>query len=170
MRSDRVKPSRRTMFCGVLLAWNLIGTLLIYPHFLSYFNELAGGPKHGHNILADSNIDWGQDLKALAEYRQAHPEGELYLSYFGTASPQYYGINAEMLPGFTLPLSQKARDKQFVRFNQIPAGSLVAVSISSLNEYMRIYDLPGTNEFLQRLQKMEPIARIGYSINVYRWE
>ncbi len=165
------KPSREAIFCGVLLAWNLIGTLLIYPHFLSYFNEIAGGPKHGYNILADSNIDWGQDLKALGEYRRAHPEGELYLSYFGTAVPQYYGINAEMLPGFSLPLSQKARDKQFIRFSQIPSGSLVAISVSNLTGlYLRIYRLPGTEEFLQRLQKMEPIARIGYSINIYRLE
>lgn len=165
------QPRRLTIFCGVLLAWHLIGTLVIYPHFLSYFNELVGGPKHGYTILADSNIDWGQDLKALAEYRRAHPEGTLYLSYFGTASPQYYGLEAEMLPGFSLPLSPQARNRQFVRFNQIPSGSLVAISVTNLTGlYLRMYNLPGTQEFLQRLQKMEPLARIGYSINIYRLE
>ncbi|MFN7927885.1 MAG: hypothetical protein U0Y68_08045 [Blastocatellia bacterium] len=151
--------------------WYALSAVLIYPHFLSYFNELAGGPQHGYTILADSNIDWGQDLKALAEYRRAHPEGTLYLSYFGTALPQYYGLEAEMLPGFSLPWTTQARNRQFVPFRQIPAGSLVAISVSNLaGLYPRIYGLPGTDEFLQRLQKMEPVARIGYSINVYRLE
>jgi len=33
---------------------------------LSYFNEIGGGPANGWLYLADSNIDWGQDLDALA--------------------------------------------------------------------------------------------------------
>lgn len=32
---------------------------------LSYFNEIGGGPANGWLYLADSNIDWGQDLDAL---------------------------------------------------------------------------------------------------------
>ncbi len=163
------KPSGRTIFCGLLVAWNLVATLLIYPHFLSYFNEMAGGPKRGYELLTDSNIDWGQDLKALAAYRQSHPEGELYLSYFGTASPQYYGLKAEMLPGFTMPLSLQAREGKFIPFNQIPSGAMVAISVTNLTgPYIYTARVPGTEEFLRRLQKLEPIARIGYSINLYR--
>ena len=37
----------------------------IFPHYLAYFNELAGGPLNGWRSLADSNIDWGQDLPGL---------------------------------------------------------------------------------------------------------
>jgi hypothetical protein len=33
---------------------------------LSYFNEVGGGPRWGWLYLADSNLDWGQDLNALA--------------------------------------------------------------------------------------------------------
>lgn len=164
------QPSRLTIGCGVLLAWQVVGTGLIYPHFLSYFNELAGGAKHGYTILTDSNVDWGQDLKALAEYRRAHPEGTLYLSYFGTASPQYYGVEAELLPSF-LQFSAQGRTPQFARFNQLPAGALVAISVSNLTgPYLRVLGFPGTEEFLQRLNKLEPVARIGYSIHLYRLE
>ena len=38
---------------------------IIFPHYLAYFNELAGGPLNGWRSLADSNIDWGQDLPGL---------------------------------------------------------------------------------------------------------
>src|SRR5262249_2450915 len=30
--------------CGLLLGWYAVGTLLVYPNFLTYFNEVAGGP------------------------------------------------------------------------------------------------------------------------------
>jgi len=46
----------------------------VYPHSLSYFNELAGGPKNGHAHLIDNNIDWGQDLFALRDWLDAHPD------------------------------------------------------------------------------------------------
>lgn len=158
-----------TILSLVLLSWSLLGTLLQYPHFLSYFNEIAGGSKNGYLYLIDSNIDWGQDLKELAKYRKEHPEGELYLSYFGTASPQYYGIKAEMLPGFTLPLTQKMLEGTFIPFEQIPAGSVVAISVSNLTgPYMWMAHIKGTDKFLQHLQRLEPFARIGYSINLYR--
>jgi len=35
----------------------------VAPHYLAYFNELAGGPANGFKELADSNLDWGQDLR-----------------------------------------------------------------------------------------------------------
>jgi len=40
-------------------------TALVYPHYLAFFNQSIGGPHNGYKWLADSNIDWGQDLKLL---------------------------------------------------------------------------------------------------------
>lgn len=50
-----------------LLLWHAMEALGAYPHYFSYFNELIGGPDRGYLYLRDSNIDWGQDLKGLAE-------------------------------------------------------------------------------------------------------
>ena len=36
--------------------------------------------------------DWGQDLKGLKRWMDARGVREINLSYFGTASPEYYGI------------------------------------------------------------------------------
>jgi Dolichyl-phosphate-mannose-protein mannosyltransferase len=41
-------------------------SLASHPRYLSYFNELGGGPKLGWLYLADSNVDWGQDFDAMA--------------------------------------------------------------------------------------------------------
>lgn len=59
-----------------------ISTLAQGPHFLAYFNVLAGGPLSGHRFLADSNVDWGQDLKRLEHYARVHPDERLRLFRF----------------------------------------------------------------------------------------
>jgi hypothetical protein len=89
----------------VLLLWHAAESLVIRPHYLAYFNQLAGGPAEGYKHLADSSLDWGQDLPALKEWLdreglQAPGASPVYLSYFGTARPEYYGIQATLLPGF----------------------------------------------------------------------
>ncbi|MGE3243248.1 MAG: ArnT family glycosyltransferase [Pirellulales bacterium] len=86
----------------VAIAWLAGESLAIYPHYLAYFNELAGGPRHGYRRLVDSSLDWGQDLPGLKRWideRRAEGRDEpIYLSYFGTGSPQAYGVDAILLP------------------------------------------------------------------------
>jgi hypothetical protein len=45
--------------------WFVGASVSCHPRYLSYFNELGGGPKAGWLYLADSNVDWGQDLDEL---------------------------------------------------------------------------------------------------------
>jgi hypothetical protein len=88
-----------------LLAWHIAESAAIRPNYLAYFNQLAGGPSQGYRHLADSSLDWGQDLPALKEWLdreglQQPGARTVYLSYFGTARPEYYGIKAVPLAGF----------------------------------------------------------------------
>ena len=91
----------------VLLIMQMVVIVRIHPHYLAYFNELAGGPGKGYLRLTDSNVDWGQDLPSLARWLKAHTdftnEGELYLAYFGFDRPQRWGIRAQALPGLSNP-------------------------------------------------------------------
>lgn len=65
----------------------------IHPHELTYFNAAAGGPIGGRRILADSNLDWSQGLRALARLQNARPElRDLTLYYFGDTAPAHYGV------------------------------------------------------------------------------
>jgi 4-amino-4-deoxy-L-arabinose transferase-like glycosyltransferase len=87
-----------------LLGWHVAESIAIRPSYLAYFNQLAGGPSQGYLHLADSSLDWGQDLPALKQWLDRaglQPGGgNVYLSYFGTARPEYYGIQATPLAGF----------------------------------------------------------------------
>lgn len=61
-------------FVLALALWACGRSLRHYPHSLSYFNEVAGGPENGHAHLVDSNIDWGQDLFFFKKWLDEHPE------------------------------------------------------------------------------------------------
>ncbi len=55
----------------------VLATALDYPFFLASFNVLGGGPRGGHRILSDSNVDWGQDLDHLADTQRHLGAGRL---------------------------------------------------------------------------------------------
>jgi hypothetical protein len=48
----------------LLFVWYGASSLWSHPDYLPYFNELAGS--HPENIVVDSDLDWGQDMKRLA--------------------------------------------------------------------------------------------------------
>lgn len=79
-------------------------SLAVWPHYLAFFNSLAGGPANGYKHLVDSSLDWGQDLPGLAGYLEARrldvrQDAPVYLSYFGTADPRHHHIRAIQLYG-----------------------------------------------------------------------
>ncbi|MBL9214675.1 MAG: glycosyltransferase family 39 protein [Opitutaceae bacterium] len=92
-----------------LLGLHALTAARIYPHYLAYFNPLAGGPAQGYRHLVDSSLDWGQDLPGLQRWLAAHrqPGERLHLSYFGGSEPDFYGIEAVRLP--MLPTFGRAR-------------------------------------------------------------
>jgi hypothetical protein len=51
----------------LLLFWAAFGSIRLWPHQEAFFNELAGGPENGSELLVDANIDWGQDLIFLRQ-------------------------------------------------------------------------------------------------------
>src|SRR3989344_4867806 len=80
----------RTLTVGALFIWYIFGTLWNFPHFLSYFNELAGGPYGGWRYATASNLDWGQDLKRLADFVEEKQIPSIAVDFFGGGSPRYY--------------------------------------------------------------------------------
>ncbi len=90
MASVATVSSRLPLRALVALAfvWNALAVARIHPHYLAYFNELAGGATQGHRYLIDSNIDWGQDLYELAEWLEQNRPGQpVGLAYFGNVDP-----------------------------------------------------------------------------------
>jgi hypothetical protein len=99
----------------VLCAWMIVAAAGIYPDHLSYFNESAcllddpakigwdGGSRCGTAWLGDSNVDWGQGLKQLKSWLDAHAANRpIYLACFVCMPLEDYGIHAS-LPDLAQP-------------------------------------------------------------------
>jgi hypothetical protein len=97
MFSSRIIPFTNKVWhrlaAGMLVIWLIVINLSAWPHYLSYFNEIVGGSDKGWKYLRDSNIDWGQDLPALANYLREHKIDKIVLEYSGQADPLEYHIS-----------------------------------------------------------------------------
>jgi hypothetical protein len=150
--------TRRTALAVVALlaGWSVVGVLRVHPHYLAYVNELGGGPSNGYRLLADSSLDWGQDLKTLRAYADRHGLRDLKLSYFGSADPRYYGFT-QILPGSRLfPEGTVAT---------VQPGDVVAVSATNLQG---LYVTPQVEGLMDALRARRPDDEVGYSILIYR--
>ena len=143
----------------LLTGWLALATLWLAPHFLAYFNLLAGGPNNGWRALVDSNLDWGQDLAGLAAWQQANDPAPLWLSYFGEARPGYYGLNYNGLDSYP-PRLMNPNARPF--YPAGPAPGRYAISATNLQGVL-FQDHDQFAWFRDR----QPFAKIGYSIFLY---
>jgi len=139
----------------VLAAGYAASALTVWPHHLSYFNWVAGGPANGYRLLVDSNIDWGQDLISLRRYIADHDIPRVKIAYFGPlVDPDMYGVSHEHLPDG-------------------PTTGTIAISVSLLQGlpqiaiYRRDSVFTRPTRSFEWLKAFEPIGRAGYSILIF---
>jgi len=133
---------------GTLTAWLIAGTVINYPGYISYFNELTYGTEK-HDILVDSSLDWGQDMKRLQKYLEDNNISLIKVDYFGGSVPEYY-----------IPGARKWRS------GYGPTTGYLAVSAT----FFQFSKMAGANEgkwSYEWLEDYEPRAIIGNSILLY---
>ncbi len=163
VRSDEgrlyAKRGSRRFLRGALvfaLALLLVEHVLIWPHYLAYFNAFVGGPTNGFRVLRDSNLDWGQDLPALAAWMRDNNTDELDLAYCGHDDPQRFGIR------YTLPA--RGSDNRFIA---------ISANYITGNKYPLRYSSTPVNKSdpmwaeIGKYRDRKPVAMPGYSIFVY---
>lgn len=117
---------------------------LAFPHYLAYQNTLAGPGETDYQRLVDSDLDWGQDLPALAKVMKGLGNPRIHLRYFGTDDPRRFGLEFETLSGCD------------------PVKGYVAISATDL-QGVYLED-PRCFEWLRDLR---PVARAGRSIFIF---
>lgn len=149
----------RSRFAQAGVAAALVLTLFLslwtHPHYLAYFNQLAGGPDNGWKILADSNIDWGQDLQSLSDYLDQNDIALPNISWFGTATLEAYGIQ-----GATIPVKENTLYDSF--YPDWPSPGTYIISVTQL---LGVY-LDNPDRF-HWFQEREPQDKVGYSMFIY---
>ncbi len=73
------KPALLTCIAGLALTLGFA-----WPSTISYFNAFAGGTSNGHNVLQNSNLDWGQDAWRLGDFIAAEKFTEYSVELFGS--------------------------------------------------------------------------------------
>lgn len=140
---------------SILMIWFVFGTLVSFPYFLSFYNELAGGTKNGYKIAADSNYDWGQDLLRLRDFAEKNGIEKIAIDYFGGGNPQYY-FGEKYVPWQSSKGPTHGWFAISATFRQGTFGKTAP----------GFYRAP-EDSYLW-LQQYEPVARAGTSIFVYK--
>jgi 4-amino-4-deoxy-L-arabinose transferase-like glycosyltransferase len=155
-RAVDLKQWRLAAIVIASLGWSMADSMSVYPHSLSYFNELAGGPKGGHWHLHNSNIDWGQDLLYLKAWYETHPEARpLGVAYFALCDPRIAGIEWIAVPRVAV---ESADGAYVASESRGPLPGWYALSVNEIHRHS------GEYEYFLRFQ---PVAMAGYSIYIY---
>jgi len=156
---------RRLRLLGVttvlLVGWSIGSSLAVYPHSISHFNELVGGPRHGPKHLINSNVDWGQDLLMLEKWIEKNArEKPVFLAFYNSYSPFDEGIlNLEDWPFFEG--NEEIRDGYF------------AISVNLLYDFpWSLHSTDGEIGIMYQrinsyLRGVEPVGRAGFSIRIF---
>ncbi len=160
----------RVIVTGLLIGGHALACLQSAPHFLAHFNQAAGGSANGYRLLVDSSLDWGQDLPALKDWLDENNRGpaaqDVFLSYFGSGEPNYYGIRSTRLPfinGF-----------KFIHPRYEPAAGLYCISATMLQHVYSSHRGPWTTaqeheyQLLRRLDR-QSAAATGRSLTQELW-
>ena len=143
-----------------LLSWYVVENIKVYPLYLTYFNQVAGGPSGGYRYVTDSNLDWGQDLIRFSDWVKKNNVSKIEFDYFGWADQSYYlGSHFDWLwRGKYLDAEDfKARNK---------SDGWLAISVTYLQETQGPIEFPNPINYLW-LKSYQPVTIIGHSIFVY---
>jgi hypothetical protein len=144
------------------LVWLAFSSVRIFPHGISYFNEWVGGPSNGWKYLADSNVDWGQNVPELAAY--------LKKNHIESVKSYVFSPDLTIALGHSLPFASlepqpwpPAEAPPTLRFQ--PQPGLYAISVNVLAGFLFP---PGHENYLEYFRQRQPLERAGYSILIYR--
>jgi hypothetical protein len=156
-RAAHIYPRRPISLAGFCLFafWYILGAWSVFPHYLTFFNEFAGGPDGGYRYLADSSVDWGQGLKTLKRHLDEQDVQPVYLAAFSSIDPALYDLQFRPIPPtMGAPITLTAR------FN--PRPGVYAISPVPL-QGVWVLD-PDTYDWFRHRQ---PVERVGHNFFIY---
>jgi hypothetical protein len=136
-----------------LVALFALASLRAHPHYIPYFNLIAGGPERGIEWLDDSNVDWGQDLPLLRAYLEGRGNPQVTIAPMAWYDPAIYGIRGRVV--------EPAEMVRLLADPDAPAGVYVA------SAHLLARGRYGASRTFDPLRDLEPVAILGHSIYVF---
>jgi hypothetical protein len=143
---------------AVALVPCLVIAVSAFPNYLTYFSPLAGGAARGWQMLSDSNVETGQEVKPLARYLKDHGENRVTGIMVGGEFLKFYGIQADDFPGwYDDEDSEDAAEPIKTQYIAIGAWYLSEIDLSDKQK-----------EIIDRYRQQKPEMMVGDSIFVFR--
>ena len=134
-------------------------SLAQYPLGISYFNAIGGPPEKAWFYLADSNIDWGQNLPQLGRVAQQQQIQWIQTYYFGNDHPRRF-LDEKKYKAVAPPWSAEFAQGEVLE----PKPGLYAISVNMLTGH---FFAPKYRHYFARFRTMKPYAVAGGGIFVY---
>ena len=144
-----------------LLAGLAVRSAMARPNYISYFNLWVGDSWRGLRVLSDSNIDWGQDLRQLRAWYERSGVRHFTLSYFGAENVFAY-FNDEQVECVRPPWNAETA---LGRTSMALEPGYYAVSATLISGQ---FFPPEYRDYYAAFRRMQPVARAGNSIFIYR--
>lgn len=145
---------------AILMVAHVASSLDAFPNELAYGNEIFGGVSNSHNLLTDSNNDWGQALPQVATWLKDNRVSDCSFAYDGFARPDHSGIGCHRIIANLFELNG---DKGEGQLSKIQSGTFI---ISGLSWSGIEWERPDLNPY-EVFQKAKPRAVIGGADMVY---
>ena len=164
MLDDVLGRARRRALAAALaavaLCWTAIEAARAYPDHMSYVNQLAYSEPWWY--LSDSNVEWGDDVRALALYLRGRGEERVGAAILGWQSLELYGIEpADVF----VPPGEEPDDTRYVAIGaSLLNGSTVPRAFADgteLTEEQRV-------NYFDSYRRRAPEKVFGGSIYLYR--
>jgi 4-amino-4-deoxy-L-arabinose transferase-like glycosyltransferase len=143
----------RSVLALVVALWTA-GFAAAYPYPLTFFNLAVGGSAKGPKYLADSNLDWGQGLKALKVWMEKQGVAEVNFAYFGLIDPENYGIRYVGLP--TQRIFEGAEPPR------LPGYVVLSPTVQAMARRE-----PRLELFYEGIEDRKPLAVVGHALRIY---
>src|SRR6185295_7546605 len=98
------------------------------------------------------------------EWRQKNPQHPLFLAYFGSAYPRYYGLDYTPMPGGAYMFD----DEESARFPSPGERAVIAISATHLQGIYQTEAMRTTSAPLWE-HRYDADAELGGSIYVFQW-
>jgi hypothetical protein len=145
---------------ALLLLAHVGSSLASFPNELAYGNEAFGGVANSHNLLTDSNNDWGQALPQVATWLNDNHVSDCWFAYDGFAKPNHSGIGCNRMIANLFELNGDKGVGQLARFQ---SGTFI---ISGLSWSGIEWERPDLNPY-EVFRKTTPRVVIGGADMVY---
>jgi 4-amino-4-deoxy-L-arabinose transferase-like glycosyltransferase/predicted metal-dependent hydrolase len=139
-----------------LLLFHAATAVRIAPNYIAFGNDFWGGTDNTYNLLADSNVEWGQNLKLVNEYLARENISDCWFAGFAGGELNRVSQPCRLLPG---SLNWFGTEEIVEPTPPVIEGTIL-LSVSVLPTRW-------TDEY-STVAQTEPIARIGGSILVYQ--